>query len=104
MGKTTITTLEVAKIAQLANLVVGEDEKKVFADQFSATIDVVNQLNEVDTKGTPPTSSVTKLENVTRPDIIDTDRVLPQAVALSGAKNIHRGFFVVKQVLEKDSE
>ena len=104
MTQTNITTDDVAKIAQLASLTVSEEEKQLFAGQFSTTVDVINQLNEVDTKGTPPTSSVTKLENVTRSDIIDTDRVLPQAVALSGAKNVHQGFFVVKQILKKDNE
>lgn len=104
MAQTNITTDDVAKIAALANLTLDDEEKKLFADQFSATIDVVNQLNEVDTTGIAPTSQVTHLENITRPDVIDLDRILPQAVALSGAKNVHQGFFVVKQILEKDSE
>ena len=104
MAKITITTDDVAKIGVLANLPVGEDEKKLFAGQFSATIDVIGELNEIDTSGITPTSQVNPLENVTRPDEIDTDRVLTQAEALSGAKNVHQGFFVVKQVLEKDSE
>ena len=104
MAKITITTDDVAKIGVLANLPVGEDEKKLFAGQFSATIAVIGELNEIDTSGITPTSQVNHLENVTRPDEIDTDRVLTQAEALSGAKNVHQGFFVVKQVLEKDSE
>ncbi len=104
MAQTNITVDDVAKVGLLANLPLSEAEKKLFADQFSATIDVVNQLNEVDTSHTPPTSQVTHLENVTRPDVIDHDRILPQAVALSGAENVHQGFFVVKQILEKDSE
>ncbi|OGD70199.1 hypothetical protein A3A84_00400 [Candidatus Collierbacteria bacterium RIFCSPLOWO2_01_FULL_50_23] len=104
MAKTIITTDDVAKVGILANLPLTEDEKKLFADQFSMTIDVVNQLNEIDTKGITPTSQVNHLENVTRPDVIDDDRVLTQEQALSGAKNTHQGFFVVKQILEKDSE
>ncbi len=104
MSKSNITTDEVTKIGVLANLPVSEDEKKLFAGQFSQTIEVVNELNEIDTDGIIPTSQVNHLENVTRPDEIDKDRVLTQAEALSGAKNVHQGFFVVKQVLEKDSE
>ncbi len=104
MAKTIITTQDVAKIAQLANLDVTESEKQLFAEQFSATIEVVDQLNDIDTTLTSSTSQVGHLENITRPDIIDSDRVLTQAEALSGAKNIHQGFFVVKQILEKDSE
>lgn len=104
MAQITITTDDVAKIAVLANLSVSETEKKLFAEQFSQTIEVIGQLNELDTNGTTPTSQVSHLENVTRPDEIDTSRILTQAEALSGAKNVHQGFFVVKQILEKDSE
>ena len=104
MAKITITTDDVAKIGVLANLPVSKDEKNLFADQFSMTIDVIGELNEIDTNGIAPTSQVNHLENVTRPDEIDSDRILTQAEALSGAKNVHQGFFVVKQVLEKDSE
>lgn len=104
MAKITITIDDVAKVALLANLTISDDEKKLFAEQFSTTIDVINQLNEIDTKGLAPTSQVNHLENVTRPDVIDKDRILSQEQALSGAKNIYQGFFVVKQILEKDSE
>lgn len=104
MGKTTITTEDVAKVGALANLPLSEAEKKLFAGQFITTIDVINQLNEIDTQGILPTSQVNHLENVTRPDVVDHDRVLTQEQALSGAKNVHKGFFVVKQILEKDSE
>lgn len=104
MAKTNITKSDVGKIAKLANLIITPDEESLFADQFSQTIDVVNQLNEIDTKDLPETSQVTNLENITRPDKIDEDRILTQAEALSGAKKVHKGFFVVSQILEKDSE
>lgn len=102
MTKTTITTEQVAKVAKLANLTVSAAEEKLFAEQFSTTIDIVNELNEIDTKGIVPTSQVNHLTNVTRPDVIDRDRVLTQQQALSGAKNVYQGFFVVKQIIEKD--
>jgi len=101
---TQITALDVVKIAQLANLTISEDEKKLFADQFSQTIKVIDQLSEVDTQGISTTTSVSNQTNITRSDKIDLSRVLTQAEALSGAKNVHHGFFVVKQILEKDSE
>lgn len=104
MAKVIITPEEVAKVGKLANLIISYEESKKFAGQFSATIDVVNELNEIDTSNLAPTSQVNRLENVTRPDVIDRDRMLTQAEALSGAKNVHKGFFVVKQILEKDSE
>lgn len=104
MAQTKITIDEVTKIAALANLTITTDEANLFADQFSTTLAVVDQLNEIDTAGISSTSQVGHLENITRPDVIDHDRILTQAEALSGAKNVHNGFFVVKQILEKDSE
>ncbi len=104
MAKITITTDQVAKVAALANLTITQSEEKLFADQFSTTLDVIEDLNEIDTSNIIPTSQVNHLENVTRPDEINLDRVLTQAETLSGAKNVHQGFFVVKQILEKDSE
>ncbi len=104
MPKTIIATADIVKVAILANLTISDEEKKLFTDQFSQIIDVVDQLNEIDTTGVVPTSQVNHLENVTRPDVVDKDRILTQAEALSGAKNVHKGFFVVKQILEKESE
>lgn len=100
--KAVVTVDDVAKIAKLANLPLEPDEAGLFADQFSATIDVINQLNEVDTSKLPPTSSVSRLANVTREDEVDLGRVLSQEQALSGAKRTHKGFFVVDQILTKD--
>lgn len=104
MANTTITSDDVVKIAKLANLPVSEEEKQLFAAQFSTIIDVIKGLNEIDTKNISLTSQVTHLENVTRPDAIDQSRVLTQAQALSDARQTHQGFFVVSQILEKDSE
>lgn len=102
MAKIKITTDEVAKIAKLANLTLSSDEVDLFADQFTAMIDVINQLNELDTSKFPPTSSVSHLTNITRADEVDESRVLTQQQALSGAKRKHNGFFVVDQILTKN--
>ncbi len=104
MAKTNITPAEVAKIAKLANLHISPAEENLFADQFSTTIKVIDKLNEIDTQNIISTSQVNNLTNITRADQVDTARILTQAEALSGARHTHQGFFVVKQILEKDSE
>jgi len=93
--------MDVKKIAQLANLTLIDNEEKLFAKQFEDTFLVVDQLKEIDTKDIVLTSQVTKLENVTRPDQVDSERILSQAEALANAKNTYKGFFVVKQVIDK---
>lgn len=94
--------MDVPKIAQLANLTLTQDEEALFAKQFKDTLLVVDQLKEIDTTDIKFTSEVTKLKNVTRPDVVDRDRILTQAEALANAKHTYKGYFVVKQVIDKN--
>ena len=93
--------MDVRKIAQLANLTLTQDEEELFDKQFKDTLLVVDQLKEIDTTDVKLTSQVNNLENVTRPDKVDTNRILSQAEALANAKNTYKVFFVVKQVIDK---
>lgn len=97
----TVTPEEIEKIAHLANLKVSSQEKKLFSRQFTNALDVINQLEEVDTKGIKTTHQVTGLENITRQDKVDTTRMLSQKEALSQAEKTHKGFFVVPAVIHK---
>ena len=99
-----VTGDDVVKIAKLANLKVQESQVQHFADQFNQTVDVINQLNEVDTQGVPQTYQVNNLTNVTREDIVDATRMLTQEQALSQAKQTNNGFFVVKRVIDTTEE
>ena len=98
---TSFNPADVAHIAKLANIPVSNDEIKKFADGFTTTIGVVNQLFSVDVQGVLPIGNVTGLENIFRNDEIDEKRMLTQPQALSNAKRTYKGFFVVRQVIEK---
>ena len=91
---------DVEHLAGLAKLVLTEQEEKKLAGQLSETIKVVEQLGEVDTKGVEATAQVTGMTNVWREDEIDKTRVLSQEEALSQAKRVANGFFVVKRIIE----
>ena len=93
--------MDVAKVARLANLSLTQEELKKFPEQFAQTLSVVDQLKEINTSGVGLTAQVTGLFNVGREDEIDRGRRLSQEEALSQAKRAHKGFFVVKQILEK---
>ena len=99
-----ITADDVRKIAKLANLKVSPDEVDKFAGQFSQTVEVVNELNEIDTAGIPETYQVTNLVNITRDDVVDHSRILSQESALSQAKKTHTSFFVVSRVIDSTDE
>jgi len=99
-----VTIDDVIKIAKLASLNILPEEEKKFAEQFSQAVEVVNELNEIDTKGIPETYQVTNLVNITRDDVVDHSRVLSQELALSQAKKTHSGFFVVSRVIDSTEE
>ena len=94
-----LTKDTVKKVAKLANLPITPDEGEVYANQLSAILEYVKQLNEVDTKGVEPTFNVTGLTNVTRDD--QAEESLPQAAALHNAVS-KNGFFVTKGVFEEE--
>ncbi len=97
----TVTPQIVDHIAKLANIPVTEDEKKILADGFTKTMEVVDHLSELDTSSIEPTHQVTGLVNVLRDDVVDEARMFTQKQALSNAKKTHQGFFVVDQILEE---
>lgn len=97
-----VSTDEVKKIAKLANLPLKDNEEDLFAKQFSDTIKVVNELNEIDTTGVAATYQVSGLSNVVREDVVDIKRQLTQEQALSQSRETHDGFFVVKRVIDSN--
>jgi len=102
MQKVKFTAQDVEKIAGLAQIPITDQEKNDLAKGFNQVIEVVDKLFEVDTRGVEPTSQVTGLENVSREDEIDTERMFTQAQALQNAKATHNGFFMVKQVIDQE--
>ena len=63
---------EVEKIAKLARLDLSETELDTYAEQLSAILGYVSQLNEVDTENVEITTQVTGLSNIMREDIIES--------------------------------
>lgn len=101
MAKKQITQADVEKIARLANLKVSDKEKKLFSQQLTYSLDVISQLQEIDTHGIRTTYQVTGLKNVTREDKIDKTRMLSQKEALSQAEKTYKGYFIVPAVIHK---
>lgn len=102
MSKVIITPDEVKKVAKLANLTLQAHEEEKFAEQFTQTIEVVNQLHEIDTSTVLGTYQVNHLQNITREDEVDSASVLPQAIATREAKKSHNGFFVVERIIDNE--
>lgn len=65
------TTDNVLKLAALARIDLTETEVEQFTAEFGVILEYVEQLQAVDVQGLAPTSQVTGLVNVTRPDVVE---------------------------------
>lgn len=94
-----LTNAEVQHIAALADLAVSPDEVTQMVQDLGAILAHVEQLNEVDTSGVPPTAHVAVLAMP-----LGTDVPVPgldQATALAGAPRSASGAFAVPKFVEE---
>ena len=73
-----LTREDVLKLARLARIDLAEDEIEEFAGEFSAILEYVEKLQAVDIEGLEPTTQVTGLTNVTRPDVVQDYGYAPE--------------------------
>lgn len=101
-AKFTGELFDVNKIAKLANLNLSENKKKTFTVQFAQILSYLEKLRSLPTEKVAETSQITGLENVTREDIVNSERTLTQDEALSNTKSSQNGLFKVKGVLNEE--
>ncbi|SEA72332.1 aspartyl/glutamyl-tRNA(Asn/Gln) amidotransferase subunit C [Bowdeniella nasicola] len=96
----TISSSEVARVADLARLALTDDEIERIARELDIIADAVAKVAEVATPDVPATSHPIALTNVMRDDVVgptlDRDEVLAQAPASED------GGFLVPQILGED--
>ena len=93
---TKLTREDVAHIAALAHVALGEAELALYQEQLSAILDHAAQLQELDTDAIPPTESVLPLRTVLRDD--ELSPTLPVEDALANAPSARDKCFVVPPV------
>jgi len=91
----------VRHVAHLARLNLSDEEVARFADQLSAILEYMAQLNELNTEAIPPTAHPLPVTNVFRDDRIRASWTPAQA--LHNAPQRQDDFFKVPKVLEQDS-
>jgi aspartyl-tRNA(Asn)/glutamyl-tRNA(Gln) amidotransferase subunit C len=95
-----ITRDEVAHLARLSRLALGDDELEHFASQLDVIISAVARVQEVAAAGIPPTTHAADLSNVFREDVelpcLGADAALAQAPAAE------QGRFKVPRILAED--
>jgi len=96
-----ITRAEVAHLARLARLALGDDELDRLASQLDVILGAVAQIGEVtDAADVPPTTHAVPLENVMRADVVRPS--LPRDEVLAAAPAAEDGRFRVPRILDED--
>jgi aspartyl-tRNA(Asn)/glutamyl-tRNA(Gln) amidotransferase subunit C len=93
-----ITRDEVAKVAQLSRLALGEKELQTYTVQLDKILEYMVKLNALDVTKVEPLISAAAQGNVFRPDAVLES--LPRADALASAPAQDGEFFLVPPVLE----
>ena len=93
-----LSRTEVEHIAELARLDLTTEEKEQYRQQLSAILEHVAQLQELDTEGISPTSSVLPATGRLRED--EPRPGLPVESVLANAPEKKRNQFCVPLVLE----
>jgi aspartyl-tRNA(Asn)/glutamyl-tRNA(Gln) amidotransferase subunit C len=95
-----ITRDEVAHLARLSRLALGEEELDHLAPQLDQIISAVARVQEVTAEGIPPTSHALPIANVYREDEIVP--CLPRDVVLAQAPAVEQERFKVPRILDED--
>jgi aspartyl-tRNA(Asn)/glutamyl-tRNA(Gln) amidotransferase subunit C len=95
-----LTLAEVEHIATLARLELTPEEKERYRQQLSAILEYAASLQELDTSGIPPTSSVLPPRSGLRPDVVAPG--LEREVLLRTAPQSDDDQFRVPPVLEQE--
>ncbi len=95
-----VNNTQVKHIAQLANIPISEEESNKLAQDFSETLQVVDQLKKADVSKVEITHQVTGFKNVFREDVAKEDQSFTQKEALANAHKTYKGYFVVPYVLQ----
>jgi aspartyl-tRNA(Asn)/glutamyl-tRNA(Gln) amidotransferase subunit C len=96
-----ITRDEVAHLARLSRLALGDDELDHLAAQLDQIISAVARVQEVTAEDIPPTSHALPLTNVFRRD--EVQPCLPPEQVLAAAPAAEDQRFRVPRILEEES-
>jgi aspartyl-tRNA(Asn)/glutamyl-tRNA(Gln) amidotransferase subunit C len=89
---------EVQHIAELARIVLDDEEQALYQEQLSAILAYFERLQELDTEAIPPTATVLPLRSVMRAD--ESKAPSPREEILANAPAASEGCFEVPAVLE----
>jgi aspartyl-tRNA(Asn)/glutamyl-tRNA(Gln) amidotransferase subunit C len=92
-----VTTKDVAYIAELAKLRFSDEEMLTMTSELNTILHYVEKLNKVDTEGVMPLSTIHDAINVLREDVVH--QALPSVEVLLNAPDKQDRFFKVPKVI-----
>lgn len=92
-----ITRDEVAHVAQLARLKLGEEQTERLTGQLNDILESMEKLNQLDTSGVPSTNHALELTGAMREDVVKPS--LERERALANAPDSNGEAFVVPRVI-----
>lgn len=92
----------VQKIAQLSQVELTNDEEEKIQHAFAETLEVISNLNQINTEDVEVMGNVTGLSSILRPDQIDSAHTLSQEDSLKNAQTSYNGYFVVSRLVDND--
>ncbi len=94
-----LTREDVAKIAVLANLELDATEIDLFARQLGDILAYADEVQQIDTTGVPPTSSIVTRHAADRADEVRPSLDRDEALANAPDAAVDAGFFRVPRVM-----
>ncbi len=94
----TLSKSDVESIAHLARLEVGDDEIADYVDKLSRIIELVAELDAIDTAGVNPMAHPLNMRQRLRPDeVTETDQ---RELYQRNSAAVGRGYYLVPKVIE----
>lgn len=98
-----ISKKDVERIARLARIALGEEEKKNLGKDISSILGFVETLNAINTEHVDPMTGGTMLENAMREDEApSSDLEGKSSNLMEAAPKTHKGWVRVESVFEKN--
>ena len=94
---TKISLSDVRKVAHLSRLELPEDQIEIYTEQLEEILTYIDQLQEIDTKGVPPTTRAVEVVNSMREDLVDVN--CSREDILNQAPHREGDFFRVPKIL-----
>ena len=96
---TKISSDDVRKVAKLARLDLPDNEIDLYAKQLEKILGYIEQLEQVNTNNTPPTTRAVEVVNVLRKDVIDSSDIRKELLNLAPSRE--GDFFKVPKILSE---